>query len=297
MKKFVIALIAISLVAGLAIAEKPKEMYMDSAVYVGDGASRQGGEDIDSAVEITDLPYTDTGSTVGYADDYDVTGLDSADVVYSYTPALDTTFEAALCGSAYDTKLAIITADLTVIAYNDDGCNTRALQSSLADVALTGGVTYYIIVDGYNGNEGDYELYVDGVAATPPGPGETCDNPVAATEGLNSCPGATFFYSFTAPIDGTVLIDSCIEGQSIDTYVYVNNADCSTLLDLNDDSDGCESYDYASFIELPVTAGQEIIIEWDDAYSSEPFDFNLWVTDGTVATDETTFDSLKSMYR
>ena len=57
--------------------------------------ARQGGDTCATATTISTLPYTDTGTTSGYADNYDPSAaLDScpynpsaaADVVYQYTP-------------------------------------------------------------------------------------------------------------------------------------------------------------------------------------------------------------------
>ena len=49
---------------------------------------RQGGEDIGTAVVIPAVPFSDAGTTAGYANDYDevcpYTGSASPDVVYSY---------------------------------------------------------------------------------------------------------------------------------------------------------------------------------------------------------------------
>ena len=53
----------------------------------------QGGDNIGSAVAIATMPYSTTGTTVGYADDYQITcelsNLSGPDVVYSYSPTVD----------------------------------------------------------------------------------------------------------------------------------------------------------------------------------------------------------------
>ncbi len=295
MKKFVIALMVISLMAGLANAEKPKEYPGQTVSYIGDGNARQGGEDFATAYVITELPFSDSGTTVGYADDYDLPYSDGADVVYSFTPASDILFSVDLCESSYDTKLAILLeGDPDPVAYNDDSCGA---QSSIANVTLTAGVTYYIVVDGYGSSEGDYVIAADGEAIAPPGPGETCELAVAAIAGMNSCPGATFWYTYTATINGYVLIDSCVEGQSVDTMLYVNSDCAGTLIDMNDDGGVCSTYSYASFLAIPVSIGDVIYIEWDSYYTSAPFEFDLFESNGTVATQPTSWDGLKSMYR
>jgi hypothetical protein len=293
MKKFVIALMAVMLIAGVAMADKVKEEPGTQVRYLGDNSLREGGEDIATAVVVGSVPFDDTGDTSDNIDDYQWTTDTAPDVVYSFTPAMDMYLNVELCGSAYDTKLGIVLEDLTVIGYNDDACG---LQSALYDVALTGGITYFIIVDGYGSNSGEYVISM--TEGTPPAEGETCETAVELIDDdmTNTCPGAEFWYTFTAPFDGLIILDTCIEGQAVDTYIRIYDACGGTQLAYNDDTD-CEFYSYASYLEFPVVEGQELIIMFDDNWSSSPFDFNLYVSNGVVATEPTNFDSLKALYR
>ena len=132
-----------------------------------------GGETCASAAMITSLPFNDTGSTAGAVHDYDeacpYTGSTSPDHVYSYTPGAATFIDITLCnGTAYDSKLYVYeTACLpaNLVACNDDTC--PGYVSELMNVALNGGTTYYIIVDGYGGSSGAYVIDVTGAAPTP----------------------------------------------------------------------------------------------------------------------------------
>jgi hypothetical protein len=68
-----------------------------------------------------------------------------------------------LCGSGYDTQTYIYDSDLNRIACNDDFyvddvCGVYV--SKIENVALLGGTTYFIIIDGYGGEYGDYILEV-----------------------------------------------------------------------------------------------------------------------------------------
>ena len=143
---------------------------------------RQGGDTIADAVPIAALPYSTTGATTGYTDDYDeVCPYDtpgSPDVVYAYTPPydLDATFD--LCGSGYDTKIYVYDQALELVACNDDAyfappCGVYV--SKLEGVPLAGGVEYYVVIDGYGGEHGEYVLdafeyvYVPCVLECPPG--------------------------------------------------------------------------------------------------------------------------------
>jgi len=135
---------------------------------------RQGGDTCAAAYPITALPFTDTGTTVGYTDDYDevcpFTGSTSPDVVYSFTPTTDISVFITLCtgNTDYDTKLYIYEStcpNSPPFACNDDSCISPlyvsgAYVSLLMDVALTAGQTYYIVVDGYGGESGNFSIDV-----------------------------------------------------------------------------------------------------------------------------------------
>ncbi len=131
---------------------------------------RQGGDTIAAALAIPEVPFSDSGSTVGYADDYEVgCGLDpdaAPDVVYSFIPPVAGYYTFDLCGSAYDVKLGITDYNGNVFACNDDqdiwvGEGTPCeLDSRLADIWCDNHNIYYLIIDGYLGDAGDYTLTV-----------------------------------------------------------------------------------------------------------------------------------------
>jgi hypothetical protein len=141
---------------------------------------RQGGDTILDAVPLT-LPVMDlVGTTAGYTDDYDevcpYTGSTSPDVVYSFVPVADMSLDVDLCGSDYDTKVYVYDEELNLIDCNDDFyfddvCGTYV--SKIEAMPVTGGMTYYVVVDGYGGDFGDYLLNIMGdepcVIDCPPG--------------------------------------------------------------------------------------------------------------------------------
>ena len=141
---------------------------------------RQGGDDCGSATVIGSIPFSDTGTTGGYADDYDASGVDACpssatapDVVYSYSPTVDTVLDMTLCnGSDYDTKLFVYENACSgdPIRCNDDACPGHV--SELLGVQLTGGNTYYIVIDGYGSSSGDYVM--DLTESEPPPPPPEC---------------------------------------------------------------------------------------------------------------------------
>ncbi len=130
------------------------------------------GDDCATATTVAGLPYADAGNTCASVDDYDeICPLDapgSPDVVYVYTPTSDVTVDISLCpDSAYDTKVYVYENACgayqsgSFVTCNDDACVEEPLASSLFGVALTGGNAYYIVVDGYGGDCGDYTIDMD----------------------------------------------------------------------------------------------------------------------------------------
>jgi hypothetical protein len=136
---------------------------------------RQGGDTVATAVVIPALPYSTTGTTTGYNNDYDeacpYSGSTAPDVVYAFTPATDARVDVDLCGSSYDTKVYIYDAALNVIDCNDDfyfAAPCGVYVSKLENVLLAGGLTYFIVIDGYGTHHGEYVLDVDLFDPTPP---------------------------------------------------------------------------------------------------------------------------------
>lgn len=135
---------------------------------------RDGGEDISTAIVIESLPFSDTGNTSDNLNDYDsvcpYSGSTAPDVVYSFTPAVDLSIIVDLCGSGYDTKTYILNHALEVIACNDDFYTDDlcGLYVSLIEHApLVGGTEYFIVIDGYGEEAGDFVLQVDEYIAPP----------------------------------------------------------------------------------------------------------------------------------
>lgn len=163
------------------VPEKPisSEPYDPSKYPVPD----QGGETVATATVIGSLPYSDAGTTSGYLNDYDeacpYTGSTSPDVCYSYTPGASGSINIDLCGSSYDTKVFVYENTVTAgapYACNDDyyfSAPCYVYSSAILGMAVTGGNTYYIIIDGYGGSSGNYLLEVEDavpcIVTCPPG--------------------------------------------------------------------------------------------------------------------------------
>ena len=138
---------------------------------------RQGGETMTDAFPIPSLPFEDSGNTSDNLDDFDAvcpySGSTSPDVVYALPLSADIQYLSVdLCGSGYDTKVYILDSSGEVIACNDDfyfpGDPCGTYVSKIEEAVLAGGEAYYVVVDGYGGDYGDYSLTVQEYEAPPP---------------------------------------------------------------------------------------------------------------------------------
>lgn len=120
-----------------------------------------------------ELDETYMGSTVG------ATGIntsscgykDTLDVWHSFTPQLTGEHTISLCGSSFDTTLAVYDeCEGSELACNDDtavGVCSSTVLSELS-IVLEKDHTYLIRVAGYNGQTGDYHLTVTGLRCSSP---------------------------------------------------------------------------------------------------------------------------------
>src|SRR6185295_14638667 len=88
------------------------------------------GDTIASAIPIPALPYSDSGNTCAFADDYAPACTFSSgarDVVYSLVVTEDLLIDVRLCGSSYDTALYVLQdGPGVVVGCNDDSCGLQS---------------------------------------------------------------------------------------------------------------------------------------------------------------------------
>jgi hypothetical protein len=236
---------------------------------------RQGGDTMATATPIEDLPYVGSGTTVGFANDYDIAcptaGSTSPDVVYSFTRPQYGTLTIDLCGSDYDTKIYVMSEAGQVFDCNDDYYNDSTCgqhTSRIDNLWLPPGETYYLIVDGAGGAAGHYEFEVRRWDAEETGTvGDTTLNPfvidaipytVSGTTAVyvndydEVCPytGSTapdVVYKYVATSSQSVVIDLC--GSSYDTKLYVYDADMNLIACNDDFYSGAPCGVYVSLLE------------------------------------------------
>jgi hypothetical protein len=116
-----------------------------------------GGDTFGTAVQITELPYTDSGDTSTLTNSV---ANPSYDAIYRINSVLElTNVEVSMLNSSFDTYLWIYNADMTtVFASNDD--YGESVMSYIGGLTLAANTDYYIICEGYSSNNGAYQLDV-----------------------------------------------------------------------------------------------------------------------------------------
>ena len=190
-KAFILLMVMVT--AGTAFAQdlgnhkELPEKNTPTRTYTPPAEVKQGGDTVLDATNIPGLPFFDTGSTCGYNDDYDeicpYSGSTAPDVVYSFTPGSDMMIDFDLCGSMYDTKIYIYDSGLNLVACNDDFyfddvCGVYV--SRIEAAPLMTGETYFIVIDGYYSDCGNYILTIP---CCPPPCLLPCDSDDAVAEG------------------------------------------------------------------------------------------------------------------
>ncbi len=162
------------------------------AVGLLSGTAMAQGETCATATDVgtSGTIWSVAGSTVGQTDDYNeecpytVTG--GVDEVWQWTPSSSGFIDIGLCQGTtnYDTKLYIYSGSCptpgsgatgTQLACEDDACDNGATYpdpwiSSIVNVPISAGTTYYIVVDGYGATDaGNYTLLCNDAAAPPTG--------------------------------------------------------------------------------------------------------------------------------
>jgi hypothetical protein len=171
----ILGFLSVSPCSAVDLADPPAKDNSHVGLNPGTPDGREGGETVADAILIPAVPYSDTGNTSDNIDDYDevcpYSGSLSPDVVYAYSPAEDQNLIIDLCTSAYDTKIYIYENFVTPgepYACNDDEDCELSYRSRLEYIPVFTGNTYYIVIDGYGSDSGDYEMFFDTIGPPPP---------------------------------------------------------------------------------------------------------------------------------
>ncbi|NNM24345.1 MAG: hypothetical protein HKO54_12425, partial [Flavobacteriaceae bacterium] len=190
-------------------------------------------------------------------DNTNTAGNPAPDEWYSFTgsgsPQVVT---VSLCdgGTNYDSFLRVFDAcGGTEIAFNDDSCGLQSELSFLSD----GTSTYYIMVEGFGSNDGDFSMEITCVdppvndecpGALPINCGETvvgetdtatfdAGAPVCATN--ISAPGVWYVFTDTTGLVTDYTLSMCDGGTDYDSKITVYSGDCGALVCVTDNDDTC----------------------------------------------------------
>lgn len=216
------------------------------------------------------------------------------------------TMTISTCDDAdFDTELAVFTvsdcADFgtyTEIDNNDDASGCTGNRSRLELTSLTPGAEYYLAIDGYNGDSGDFGLVLSTTAPDNDLPcsataislisqqgltegftnqGATSDpgEDVIYPSNLDGESGSVWFY-FDAPNSGEVTVTNC-DAATFDSEFTVftldNCGDYGTYTFVDQNDDNCDELE--SGVELTgLTAGQRYYLAVD-GYDESAGNFGL----------------------
>ncbi|MHC4648552.1 MAG: GEVED domain-containing protein, partial [Planctomycetota bacterium] len=250
---------------------------LEFSLTIDDGGPSPANDDCNNAEPVSDvvnLPFDTTCAT------FDGNGICmySPNIWYCYTATCTGFVTVSLCGSSYDTKLAVyngcdcypVAVDL--IECNDDSCG---FQSQITFGAVMGN-DYLIEVGGYGNNTGQGLL---NISCCPAPANDDCndaepvsdvadlpfDTTCATTDGNSPCVlGSNIWYCYTATCTGDVTVSLC--GSSFDTMVAVYD-DCNCypgagdMIVCNDDFPCPDGNTYQSEANFPAIAGNDYLIE------------------------------------
>ncbi len=197
---------------------------------------------------------TYTGTTTNATDDIALncgTNVTAAGVWYLLLGSNQQVTLSTCVGTDYDTRLNVYTGScgaFTCVTGNDDACD---LQSSVSFVALED-VSYYVLVQGYNGLTGNFTLAVECgpitedncQGALPIACGQTVSGSTtgATIDGAPECDtgiqAAGEWYTFSG-VQAQVTLSTC-PGSGYDTRLNVYRGSCAELVCVvgNDDAPG-----------------------------------------------------------
>lgn len=215
-------------------------------------------------------------------------------VWYEFTPDFTGEINISSCDGGVNTRLWVHTgtcSNLSVIASSDDDCQIGPGQAvtaaEITGIPVTAGNSIYLEWDNF-GSDQSFTFDIDYNINFSCNDALNIATGTFTTPSMTLCGGGTgasqgdatnaVWYEFVSPGLGTIDIYSCDGG--VDTRLWVYDGDCNTLNLLASSDDDCQmgagQNEYASeVIDLAVTSGQTILIEWDDRWSEDSFDFTI----------------------
>lgn len=207
-------------------------------------------------------------------------------------------------GSDFDTLLAVYDGDsvdqLTQVAAAD---NSRHDHTSAVRFSATAETTYYVAVDGWNGETGSVVLewrappsgddfdaaeQLNGMAGSLTGHNQTADKEPGEPSHAGDPGGASIWYRWTAPDDATATFDAA--GSDFDTLlaVYTGSAVNALTEVASDDQSGPGNTSKVTFAAQKDTVYQIAVDGWSDNGTNIPDTGDVAVNWSTELTPEPT---------
>ena len=223
-----------------------------------------------------------------------------ASLWYSWTAPQSGPYLLDTCFTELDTVLAVYTGSavtsLTPIASDHESCGS----GSYLEFDAVGGTVYRIAVDGFDGARGDFWLHarqahppandkfanaqtVSGLSAEVDGDNVDAFHEPGEPTGFVDGPLYSVWYSWTAPVSGTVTMDTCdSDFDTVLTAFTGNSLGSLTRLASNDDASNCGFG--GSKLILNVNGGTTYRIAIDGYYEQGDIDLKLALNPGlTIA--------------
>ncbi len=193
------------------------------------------GDSFSNPISITSLPYSDLKNTNNFTN---TIGNNSNDVFYQVVFA-DNVNNVTIStnGSAYDTYLRVFDSSQNQIYSDDDG--GEGTRAELTNINFLANTTYYICVEGYSSNNGQYELNVFL-------PGDSFNSAIAINSIPYNASGNTNYYANDIGNNANDVfykynsqnsynnVTISLNGSDYDSYLRVYNVDQTQIL-YNDD--------------------------------------------------------------
>jgi hypothetical protein len=181
-------------------------------------------------IPVDRLPFATTGTTIGAANDFNpgppcVHNNQSAsgpDVLYSFTSPDTQNYDITVTPVGnYDVTLYVVTDCLSLSGCSSSDTRASGTAEHLRR-RLTEGTTYYIIVDGFQGDSGDFTLsLVPGTPQTPAAPTNLVARAVSPTEiDLTWQDNSTNELGFRVErsLNGTTFTEIATPGPNVQSY-------------------------------------------------------------------------------
>jgi len=272
------------------------------------------------ALACSSLTATDTSLATLDTDDVLTCGPASAagNIWYTYTGSGSAeNIELSMCNdtgatpgdAAYDSKIYVYASGdgtcgtLVCEANNDDGAGCASF-SSIVNFTSDGTTTYYIAISGYNTTVGTGNLSVTCTLAVSPNvANQDCGTALAmAVDGIAvgtdngngtinignpTCDGfgtiQDVWFSFVAPVSGTVTVDTILDGTATDANFVVYSGTCGTLTEV---ATSCQDVaTSANTIDLTGLSGTYYVQAWNGG-AAEEGTFSLRLSDTSLGIED-----------